>query len=258
MKKYLFAGLLLLLPFIAVARTGGDAKEKHGDSYDADVHWGYAGDIGPRRWADLSESYKKCRVGKNQSPINIGRFAKAKLDRISFRYRKNRLKVLNNGHTIQVNISQGSYIKIGKERYNLLQFHFHTPSEHRYRGKSYPLEAHFVHKSRRGELAVVGVLFKQQNHNPELKKIRSYMPKKAGQRVQKRVTINLDKLLPKNRSYYHYSGSLTTPPCSEGVRWFVLKKPMTASRSQILAFTDIIGKNARPVQRQNRRVVFTN
>jgi len=224
---------------------------------DHAAHWTYEGKGGPDKWGDLEKDFAGCKLGKEQSPIDIDTkaAAAAKLPKIEFAYKPVPLSVVNNGHTVQVNYDKGSTIKVGKDTYELLQYHFHTPSEEKVDGKPYPLVAHLVHKNAEGKLAVVAVFFDKGAENAALKPVFSAMPAKAGEKKDPAVKVNAADLLPANGSYYTFKGSLTTPPCSEGVRWLVLKTPVTLSAEQGEAFRKIIPMNARPVQPLNGRKV---
>jgi len=217
----------------------------------AHPQWGYTGAHGPEHWG---ERYATCR-GAAQSPVDIreARTA-ASAAPITFDYRDSRLSVVNNGHTIQVDYDPGSAITVGGVRYELLQFHFHRPAEERVQGRIYALDAHLVHRAADGTLAVVAVLFNEGAPQPTIDAIWRHMPKAVGERnTLANVMINAAGLLPADRSYYAYVGSLTVPPCSEGVRWHVLKTPLTVSAVQLQRFP--FPMNARPVQPLNGRVV---
>lgn len=230
---------------------GVQAESGHG------AHWGYEGHAGPEYWSNLSQEFSTCGSGKRQSPIDINGSMSAGLNPIQFDYRSAQLDILNNGHTIQVNRNEGSSITVDGQRYDLLQFHFHTPSENTVGGKPYDMEMHLVHKNDKGELAVVGVFLKAGADNSVLNKAWTHMPRHAGDRKQvDSVSINPADLLPANLSYNHFNGSLTTPPCSEGVKWFVMKSPVEVSRSQVKQFASVVGNNARPVQPLNKRFVL--
>lgn len=184
-----------------------------------------------------------------QSPIDVTHGRKSDLSGILVNYKKVPLEILNNGHTIQVNIAEGSKIEVDRKEYDLLQFHFHSPSEHLVNGKAYDLVAHFVHKESDGSsLAVIGVLFEAGKANSALKGVWKHLPKKAGTKhAVAEISVDAAKILPSNRSYYHYFGSLATPPCSEGVKWMVLKDPVQISKAQLKTFRAIIDGNVRPV-----------
>ncbi len=219
-------------------------------------HWDYDGKEGPEHWGKLHKDFATCGLGHKQSPINITDTVKDKLPAIEFNYQPSPLKIVNNGHTVQVNFIDGSGIKIGADRYALLQFHVHTPSEEQVKGRAYDMVAHLVHKNAAGQLAVVGVLFEKGAGNAALAPVVARLPKNAGpERVHAEISVDAAKLLPADKGYYTFEGSLTTPPCSEGVRWMVLKTPVTASAAQLEAIKAIVHHNARPVQPLHGRVV---
>jgi len=220
------------------------------------VHWGYSGSEGPDKWATLDESFGTCASGVNQSPIDIRRVVKGELPPLQMTYAAGGGLVVNNGHTIQVNYTPGSTLKVGEREFELKQFHFHAPSENALQGQLFPMEVHFVHADKTGNLAVVGVMFKAGEHNPELDKAWAHMPSKAGGKYKLGAMVDASKLMPESGEYYRFSGSLTTPPCTEGVNWFVMKDAVTASEEQIKKFSKTIGHaNNRPVQPLNARVV---
>lgn len=218
-------------------------------------HWAYEGEHGPAHWGDMSKEFEACSKGKNQSPVDIAGAEEADLKDIEFSYKPSKLNVLNNGHTVQVNYDKGSSIKVDGVEYQLVQFHFHDPSEHTIGGKSFPTELHLVHKNGKGELAVVGVVIEKGAQNPAYKEIWANLPKKADEKKEVNVAINADDLLPKTRTYYTYTGSLTTPPCTENVKWLVLKTPIQMSETQIDQFNGVIKGNNRPVQPINTRKI---
>lgn len=235
---------------ISLALTTGICQASGG------IHWAYSGDEGPEHWGGLSDKFAACSTGKNQSPINISGLIEAELKPISFSYSAASTEILNNGHTIQVNYKSGSKINIDGIDFELKQFHFHAPSENLIDGKSYPLEAHLVHADKDGNLAVIGVMFVEGKENKALAQAWAKMPKKADDK-QVLTGVAANDLLPENRDYYRFNGSLTTPPCSEGVRWLVMKNAMTASKSQIEAFTNVMQHpNNRPVQATNARPIL--
>ena len=215
------------------------------------VHWGYEGDNGPEHWGD---AFPVCGKGKKQSPLNIiGPFEKSK-ETLSVDYKEGPLKMLNNGHTIQVNIEPGSTLTIGKESFDLLQFHFHRPSEEQVDGKNASMVAHFVHKSKDGKLAVIGVLLNEGKDNAAIKTLWANLPPKEGEEfLPAKVTFNPAGMLPKEMGFYNYEGSLTTPPCTEGVQFYIMKSPMDISKQQLAKFPYKI--NARPVQSLNGRKI---
>jgi len=218
--------------------------------------WSYSGEQGPENWAKLSTDYGAC-AGHNQSPVNLTGFIDADLQPITFNYQSAGHEILNNGHTVQINYDKGSSIVVDGKTFNLIQFHFHAPSENQINGKSFPLEAHLVHADKDGNLAVVAVMFEQGIDSSELSKAWRSMPQHAGDRKHLAAPINVEGFLPNNRDYYRFNGSLTTPPCTEGVRWLVMKQPLTASARQIEALTQVLEHpNNRPLQQTNARLIL--
>ena len=241
--RLLACATVLAVPVVAFAATTGAP------------HWGYSGHEGPSHWGELSNDYATCGIGKEQSPINIAAATKADLPAIQFDYKTSTLKEVNNGHTVQVNVEPGSSIKVGERKFDLVQFHFHTPSEEQVNGKNYDAVWHLVHKDAAAKLGVVGVLVKTGKANAEIDKVLANLPKEQHKEQAASVTIDPNKLLPADRAYYHFMGSLTTPPCSEGVSWYVLKQPIEASKEQVAKLHSLFGNNARPVQRLNARAL---
>ncbi|MDH5777608.1 MAG: carbonic anhydrase family protein [Gammaproteobacteria bacterium] len=239
----------------APVSTHSEVKKSHKTSTKHTMpHWDYEN---PADWADLSPDFHLCKGGTRQSPIDITKTKKTPLGSIIFNYKKGPKEIVNNGHTIQVNMHKGNYITVSGKRYDLLQFHFHSPSEHTVDGKPADLVAHFVHKARDGELGVVAVLFKDCQENNTVSELWRKMPDKVGKKNKLSRKIKVLNMFPKNRGYYNYSGSLTTPPCSEGVNWMVLKNTVPVSDAQIKSFVDIFPKSVRPIQEKYHRVVKT-
>ncbi|MFZ6654075.1 carbonic anhydrase [Undibacterium sp. TJN19] len=218
-------------------------------------HWSYDGKTAPAHWSELDEANSACKLSKEQSPIDIIDSAtkKAALPALEFKYAGGAAEVINNGHTIQVNLPAGSSLKAGDFEANLLQFHFHTPSEEKINGKNYPMVAHFVHKTVDGKLAVVAVLFKTGKENTALAPVFAALPQEG--KPTPLASFDPAGVIPANHAYYKFAGSLTTPPCSDGVRWQVLKEPVELSKAQVAAFHNLYKMNARPVQPLNGRVV---
>ena len=216
------------------------------------LHWTYED---PAEWGDLDPKYHLCKDGKRQSPIDINDSTYANLGNINFKYRSGPKEILNNGHTIQVNMLNGSYITVSGKRYELLQFHFHSPSEHTINGKPAAMVMHFVHQANDGQLAVIAVLMERCKANGTIDQLWKRLPDKVGQKKKLSRRISIQSLIPGNHDYYSYSGSLTTPPCSEGVNWMVLKRPMEVSAPQIEAFTSLFPKSVRPLQERYHRPV---
>jgi carbonic anhydrase len=218
------------------------------------AHWSYSGEAGPEHWGALSPEFAACSEGKNQSPIDLSNFIESDLAPLEFHYQADGNAIVHNGHTVQVNHAPGSRILIDGHIFALKQHHFHVPSENRAEGKSYPMEAHFVHADTEGKLAVVAVLFEEGAANPALARVWAALPAKAGEKRSLSPGIAASDLLPAGRDYYRYNGSLTTPPCTEGVRWFVMKEPVFASRAQIGKLARALGHpNNRPTQPINAR-----
>lgn len=218
-------------------------------------HWGYTGTGSASNWGSLDETYHACKDGMKQSPVNINKFMQGQMPPLEISYKASPLAVANNGHTIQVNMEPGSTLSLDGKTYTLAQFHFHTPSEHYLDGAPYPMEAHFVHKAEDGSLAVIGVMMKLGAHNPVIEGIWQNAPTTEGAKATDMVQVTASDLMPEDRGYYSYEGSLTTPPCSEGVRWIVLKNPIELSEKQLGAFQALFPVNARPVQPLGERMV---
>ena len=210
----------------------------------------------------MSEEFALCGTGKAQSPIDIDPAgAAAEGDAaISIDYQAGGTEVINNGHTIQVNFQPGSTMSVGADKFDLLQLHFHHTSEHTVGGKSFPMEMHLVHKSKDGTLAVLGVLISEGEENAAIAPVWAAIPGEAGGKAALESPISAASLLPDSLKTYRYSGSLTTPPCSEGVRWHVLSEPIAFSKAQIDAFASLYSVNNRPVQAHNGRapMVYEN
>ena len=222
---------------------------------DVNPHWGYGGSENPTQWGSLSKDFELCEIGRDQSPINIKSAVVSTPANISFDYKLSPLVVINNGHTIQVNYAQGSSVTINGEKFSLLQFHFHTPSEHTINNKASALELHLVHRNEVGKLAVIGILLNEGKANTLIEEVWKNIPATGKTNTVSDRLINAANLLPKGRSYYSYSGSLTTPPCSEGVKWNVFVEPITVSAEQIEAFEKIYQVDARPIQPTNSRII---
>ena len=220
-------------------------------------HWSYTGADGPDHWGDLESDYAECKSGHRESPIDIVGAQPADLAPIHFDYKLAPLKLINNGYTIQFNYEPGSSITINGTALPLVQFHFHRVSENEIDGKKYDMELHFVHMdSAANRTAVVAVFIKSGAENALLRDLWSHIPREVGKQVElKKVVINAADLLPGDQNYYTFDGSLTIPPCKEGVKWFVLKTPIEASPAQIAAFAKYYPNNARPIQPTNGREI---
>lgn len=218
-------------------------------------HWSYTGATGPEYWADLSPGYATCRSGKRQSPIDIRNGIKVNQEPLKFDYKPSYFRIVDNGHTIQVSYGPGSTLTVMGRTYELVQFHFHRPSEERVDGKAYEMVAHLVHKDGEGHLAVVAVLFETGKDNPFVQTLWNNLPLEQNSEYQPTASIQISDLLPTNHDYFSYMGSLTTPPCTEGVLWLVLKHPVQLSADQLAIFTRFYPNNARPVQSSSGRII---
>lgn len=259
MKKIICAAVILLLAgFVFGCKPTEKPAEKPVQEVKHEIHWGYQGEGAPENWGKLKPEFALCGTGMSQSPIDMAKTYKTKLDAIDFSYKETPLKILNNGHAVQVNYEPGSSVMIDGQQYELLQFHFHAPSEHTVNGAFYDMEMHLVHKNDKGELAVVGVFLKKGKANKIIQVLWDNLPSEVNkENVVNDILVNASGLLPKDKKYYHYYGSLTTPPCSEGVNWSVLKAPIEVSEEQIQKFQALMGfANNRPVLPVNKRFVL--
>lgn len=238
----------------AKSKAGGKAEPAQAHA-SAHVHWGYAGEGAPERWAELSPENRQCAVGTRQSPIDIREGIRVDLEKIQFDYRPSGFAVLDNGHTVQVNVAPGNALTVMGRRFDLLQFHFHRPSEERINGRQFDMVAHLVHKDPDGKLAVVAVLLERGRDQALVQTIWNNLPLEKGEPLQAPGFIDLTQLLPVDRAYYTYMGSLTTPPCSEGVLWMVMRSPVQVSSNQINIFSRLYPMNARPIQAGSGRLI---
>ncbi|HJV68270.1 carbonic anhydrase family protein [Ideonella sp.] len=231
------------------AEAGAPAHTSHAG------HWDYSGEGGPEAWGKLKPEYSQCATGQRQSPIDIRGGIAVQLEPIQFDYRTSAFSVIDNGHTVQVNLPPGNAISVLGRRFELLQFHFHRPSEERINGRQYDMVAHLVHQDAEGKLAVVAVLLDRGVAQPIVQAVWNALPLEKNEAQAAPGTIDLNKLLPEDRRYYTYMGSLTTPPCSEGVLWMVMKTPVPVSPDQIDIFAHLYPMNARPVQQAAGRLI---
>ena len=252
--------LLLVLPLFGIGCSASQhvvgSENSHSDRQSDTSHWGYEGVEGPSHWATLNLSYMVCETGREQSPINIvmPRHGEDQ-DELTFHYHPTPLTVRNNGHTLQVNYQEGSFLRLNGKSYTLRQFHFHDPSEHHIDGTAYPMEMHLVHQDEGGHILVVGILMAFGGENRFLSRIGNWIKQHTGHRLPYKgevvttdLTINFMNILPNGTHHFSYHGSLTTPPCSAGVQWIVLKTPIEISKVQTGRFVTTIGPNARPLQ----------
>lgn len=235
---------------VAKSKTIADT---HGSA--AALHWSYEGEGGPMSWGKLNPGYAKCDSGERQSPIDIRDGIRVQLDPLNFDYKDSRFSVLDNGHTIQTTLSPGNYLNVSGKNYELLQFHFHRPSEERINGKSFEMVMHLVHKDSDGKLAVVALLMQRGKANSLVQSIWNNLPLEKNDTVNALSSMDLSQILPVRREYFTYMGSLTTPPCSEGVLWLVLKEPIEISGEQIAIFSRLYPMNARPIQNSSGRLI---
>jgi len=222
-----------------------------------DVHWTHNGaDDGQDKWVYLCADFSPCGQ-QSQSPINISSFSSdATLPELVFSYASTPTEIVNDGHAIKFVCEEGSILNVGSKEYKLIDFHYHAQSEHQIDGQSFPLEVHFVHKASESDLAVVGVLFEEGEENELFTQFLSFFPNEKGT-YNDTTKIQLSELLPENKSFYHYNGSLTTPPCSEVVSWYVLKNKVTASSAQLNKLRSILRNNYRYVQSLYGRIVYS-
>ena len=238
-----------------VARLRSD-KAGAGQAPDAQAaHWGYNGAGGPDQWGLMKPEFSTCASGTRQSPIDIRSGVRVDLEPIQFDYRPTGFRVVDNGHTIQVNLDGGNSIEVQGRRYDLLQFHFHRPSEERIDGRQFDMVAHLVHKDPEGRLAVVAVLLDRGSAHPLVQTVWNNLPLEKGSEVVVRANLDMNHLLPADRRYFTYMGSLTTPPCSEGVLWMVMQQPVPIANEQINVFSRLYPMNARPVQSASGRLI---
>ncbi len=236
----------------------GSTGRIHGSNAGYEVRWGYEGESAPRNWSKLNPEFRICGLGEFQSPVDIKPTFSADLPDLAFDYENSPLEILNNGHTVQVNFPKGGTLKVDGAAYHLLQLHFHTPSENTVNGKPYSMEMHLVHKTESGALGVVGVMIEEGKSSAAAEKIWRYLPlREADAVIHKDVMVNAAELLPGDLRYYRFMGSLTTPPCTEGVNWYVLREPVYFSKRQIEKFKRAFSMNARPVQPLNSRMIVS-
>jgi carbonic anhydrase len=277
MRKLLYCASLstLLLGYLSGC-SGQETPEKTEEKTKTEVvetvtkenghdeaHWSYEGETGPEQWGKLETEFASCSKGKEQSPINLD-VDESKKDstqqQLELNYAPTAVNVVNNGHTIQANLSnEKNTIVVDGTEYTLVQFHFHTPSEHQFEGKNLPIEYHLVHKSADEKLAVLGVMVEEGTENEVLADVWSTLPKEETEKgIDVKQPVDLAKLLPADQSTFRYNGSLTTPPCSEGVKWTVFEETVQMSADQIQDFSEIFPENNRPVQQLHQREVITN
>ena len=218
--------------------------------------WSYSGPAGPPKWGKLGKEYALCGTGTMQSPVDIvdADVRKGDLPALLFNYKPSPLRVLDNGHTIVVPYAPDSWVTVNGKRYQLVSIEFHKPSEGKINGKGHEMAAYLVHKADDNRVAVVSVFLDPGAENPMIKTLWSNLPATKGrEQTAEAATINALSLLPRDKGYYAYTGSLTAPPCTEKVAWYVLKTPIEVSAEQIARFGRLYPMNARPSQPRNER-----
>ena len=219
------------------------------------THWSYEGESGPANWSKINVDWAKCGNGNRQSPIDIRDGMKVELEQISFDYHPSSFSVVDNGHTVQVGVSGGNYITVQNRMFELQQFHFHRPSEERINGKAFEMVVHLVHRDAEGRLAVLALLLERGAPQATIQTVWNNLPLEKFETMQPTILLDPAEMLPARRDYYTYMGSLTSPPCSEGVLWLVMKQPVQASPAQMALFSRLYPLNARPVQAGNGRII---
>ena len=249
----LSSGALLFAACVSLTASASADTANHG--------WTYTGEHGPAHWGAMSEAFHACESGRAESPINSESAKKAPADmpRLKINYAPLPIDIVNTGHAVQFNATPGTdSISLGDQAYQLVQFHLHSPGEERFAGKENVMDAHLVHSSAGGKLLVLAVQFKLGDHpNPVIQAMLDRVPAEKGAEMKvSAVTVNPLDLLPKNTGYYTYSGSLTTPPCTEGVTWIEFKEPVSITKQQLDAMHYFYRGNQRPVQALNEREIF--
>ena len=253
----LVAMALLCSPVVGADGDHGKQSAAKHDKHE-ELHWGYAGATGPDHWADLSPEFHWAKDGHEQSPVDFDHVKSHGRDRIEFHFRASQLHLVNNGHTIQENVDNGNYFILDGMRYDLKQFHFHSPSEHTVDHKNLPMEMHLVSQNAKGELTVLGVFLESGESNPNLDHVFQHLPPDIQHPIELTEQIDVSQLIPKNHQHYRYEGSLTTPPCTEHVHWLVFTEPIKISEFQLKRFRALIDHNNRPVQPLYSRTVSVN
>ncbi len=252
MKIKLLPVMFLVVTSLVLAACGAKVEEPH--PVAEAPHWTYEGEEGPEHWDEIDSAFAVCGTGTSQSPIDISAPSEKDLSNITFHYQSSEVNILNNGHTAQVNYDVGSYIELDGVRYDVAQFHYHAPSEHAIDGKLFAAEIHIVHKNADGQLAVVGILLEEGAENAAFAPFINNLPTEKADVKNTGVTINATDFLPAAQTTFRYSGSLTTPPCTEGVSWLVMTTPVQASAEQLHALETLFEHhNNRPVQELNDR-----
>ena len=269
MRRAALPLMALLLAPVACGRASEPQTRPAPAPGESDPVWHYDGEEGPEHWGDLAPAFATCRDGRSQSPVDIASAATTDdVPALTLRFPSATLRIahhehvadgINNGHTIQITYDEGDTLTFGGIAYDLVQYHFHNPSEHTFSGRGYPMEMHMVHRAADGALAVVAVMIAEGRHNAAFEPFWANLPRTKGVETHyEHVAVDVDALLPSDHTSYRYEGSLTTPPCTEGVKWFVLTHPIEVDAAQIGAFAALIHGNSRPVQPLNGRVVVSD
>jgi carbonic anhydrase len=217
--------------------------------------WTYEGEFGPANWSKINAAWNKCNGGERQSPIDIRDGIRVDLEQIAFDYRPSGFSVTDNGHTVQVTLRNGNFLSVGGRTYELQQLHFHRPAEERVNGKAYEMGIHLVHKDSEGRTAVLALMLQRGREQPAVQTVWNNLPLERQDTATPSIVFNPNDLLPERRDYYTYMGSLSEPPCTEGVLWLVMKEPLQASAEQMALFSRLYPLNARPVQAAAGRMV---
>ncbi len=250
MKRAFISGAILLM--LGLGASTGMAN----DDMNKGAEWSYEGNSGPEYWGDLDPAYIACMEGNAQSPIAIDRTVKSIKDNLQIHYAVSSGIVRDNGHTWEVVCEPGNYLKINGQRYGLRQLHFHSPGEHWIAGRPADMELHLVHINAAGAVVVLGILLDIGDENPFIDQVWQKVPSDEGDDyVEDIYDLQLPALVEPTAAYYTYNGSLTTPPCSEGVNWIILIKPQTIAYDQVRFFGNIFPNNNRPLQKLNGRTV---
>ena len=255
-----FKAITLFLALATVTILLGVLTSVTAKEHKGSVHsWGYEGGTGPQHWGEIEadhEMHLMCREGIHQSPVDIQNVPGVRLEKLHSSYSKTPLQIINNKHTILLKYHPGSFIDWGKEKFEIIQFHFHHPSEHQVEGKSFPMEIHLVHKTQDHEYVIIAVFVKIGKHNPKIQKIWDRIPAEVDKEyIYENELLTAQDFLPSHKEYFHYNGSLTTPPCTENVTWLILEEPIEISETQVKYFQKFIDHNARPIQKLHHRVI---
>lgn len=259
MEKIIIAAIIFLSVIVGSCNQNHLDSQQNEKKDQSHIHWGYEGNSSPEHWAELSPEFIKCAEGHFQSPIDLESYVATKQQeaKLKFNYHPAPVDLVNNGHTVQANVEADDDEELitNGHSFKLKQAHFHAPAEHQIDGIIYPMEMHMVHTDENGKLAVVGVLIKEGRENNVLAALWGNLPEQKEKHIHPAQKCDVLHLLPEDHSFFHYSGSLTTPPCSEGVEWFVMKTPIEMSKIQILEFKKLYHGNNRSIQQLEERSI---